>query len=225
MLVEAPTEPQASAEGNALLARWYQAMLLLSQRRSALPLDGIVLCVDAQALLHGPDEADALAARLRRRADELSQHLHLRLPTQVLVTGIDRLSGFEPVRSLLPAPMLDQAVGIRVPPGRLLVIDDVLDDLANRMRALRMALVRKDADVGRQLAVHRFFWQCLGMQESLSALLKRLFAPGKSPYRMRGRGLYFVAAPSPGDLPAPAFLRDLFERFLPAERAFPRLRR
>jgi len=226
LLVELPSAQEDSAQARSALARWYAALLLLAQRRSALPLDGIVLCVDAQQILRTPDAAADLAARLRRRADEASQHLRLRLPTQVLVTGLDRLPGYAPVRELLPEPMPAQAVGIRVPPGALLVIDDALDDLGNRLRALRMGLVRDHADAGHQLAVHRFFDQWLALQAGLSLLLKRLFAPGGAPYRLRGRGLYFVAAPgNDAQAPRAAFVDDLFGRFLPAERAFARLRR
>jgi type VI protein secretion system component VasK len=219
-----PDETHAPDGAGGVASHWLQAVLLLVQRRGALPLDGIVLCADAQSLLQG--NAEALATRLRRRADEISQHLHLRLPTQILVTGLDRIQGFEPVRAMLPEPLRQQAVGIRVPPGRLLVIDDVLDELANRVRALRMGLVRQHRRADQQLAAHRFFGQCLLMQASLSTLLKRLFAPGKAPYRMRGRGLYFVAAPGAADANVEAaFVKDVFERFLPAERAFTRRRR
>jgi type VI protein secretion system component VasK len=119
--------------------------------------------------------------------------------------------------------VLAQAVGIRVPAGALVVIDDVLNEWAQRLRALRMALLRQQTDAPGRLAVHEFFLQWLAVQEGLSVFLKRLFAPGSAPYRLRGRGLYFVAAPP--DHRAPAFVQDLFTRFLPVERAFPRLRR
>ncbi|MGR4868956.1 type VI secretion system protein [Variovorax sp. LARHSF232] len=220
-------EDESAPHARQLLANWYQALLVLADRRGALPLDGIALCVDAQSLLTGPQAAGELAARLRRRADEASQHLRLRLPTQVLITGLDRLPGYAAVRAALPEEVLAQAVGFRVPVGTLVVIDDMLNDLSDRLRALRMALLREQVDAPGRLAVHEFFVQWLALQAGLSAFLKRLFAPNAAPapYRLRGRGLYFVAAPAAStDIQAPAFVADLFSRFLPLERAFRRAR-
>lgn len=220
-------EDEAGPPAREVLAGWYQALLALAERRGALPLDGIVLCVDARSLLAGPQAAAALAERLRRRADEASRHLRLRLPTQVLVSGLDQLPGYAQVRAALPAQVLAQAVGFRVPAGTLVVIDDVLDDISERLRALRMALLRQQADATGRLAVFEFFGQWLALQAGLGAFLKRLFAPDTAPgsatYRLRGRGLYFVAAPIEGR--QPAFVEELFTRFLPVERAFPRPRR
>ncbi|MBS0343632.1 MAG: hypothetical protein JSS56_24265, partial [Proteobacteria bacterium] len=47
----------------------------------------------------------------------------------------------------------------------------------------------------------------------------QLFTPGGSPFRLRGRALYFVATPPEGTS-TPAFAADLFTRFLPLERAY-----
>ena len=220
-------EDEATPAARELLARWYQALRILADRRGALPLDGIALCVDAHSLLAGPQAASELAARLRQRADEASQHLRLRLPTQVLVTGLDQLPGYAAVRAALPEEVLAQVVGFRVPAGTQVIIEDVLNDLFERLRALRMALLREQVDAPGRLAVHEFFVQWLALQTGLAAFLKRLFAPSPAaaPYRLRGRGLYFVAAPAaPSRAQAPAFVTDLFSRFLPLERAFRRTR-
>jgi len=229
-LVELPAEPPDLPAARRLLGCWFHALLLLARCRGALPLDALVLCIDAQQLLRGAQATTELAARLRLRADEASQHLRLRLPTQVLVTGLDRLPGYASVREMLPEPMPAQAVGIRVPPGALLVIDEVLDDLGLRLRALRMGLLQQQPDqppdAARQLAVHRFFGQWLALQAGVSLALRRIFAASSAaPYRLRGRGLYYVAAPDVSTPAQPAFVADLFSRFLPAERAFARLRR
>ena len=124
-----------------------------------------------------PQAASELAARLRHRADEASQHLRLRLPTQVLVTGLDQLPGYAAVRAALPDDVLAQVVGFRVPSGTLVIIDDVLNDLFDRLRALRMALLREQVDAPGRLAVHEFFVQWLALQAGLAGFLKRLFAP------------------------------------------------
>lgn len=219
-----PAPAQETPESRALLSAWYQGLLLLAERRGSLPLDAIALCVDAQSLLAGPQVAADLAGRLRERADDASHQLRMRLPTQVLITGLDRLPGYAAVRDALPEDVLAQAVGFRVPAGTLVVIDDVLGELSQRLRALRMTLLRQQGDAAGRLAVHEFFAQWLALQAGLSSFLKRLFAPGGAPYRLRGRALYFVAAPE-GQSRAPAFVAELFTRFFPVERAFPTIRK
>lgn len=223
-LLDAPHPAGDTSAAHTLDAAWYQALLTLAERRGALPLDGIALCVDAKSLMAGDDAVTELAARLRTRADDASHQLRMRLPTQVLVTGLDRLPGYAAVRDALPEDVLAQAVGFRVPAGTLVVIDEVLDELSARLRALRMTLLRQQADANGRLAVHEFFTQWLALQAGLGAFLKRLFAPGGAPYRLRGRALYFVAAPE-GQSRAPAFVAELFTRFLPVERAFPTIRK
>ena len=223
-LVDALPQDDNIASTRALMSAWYQALLTLAERRGALPLDGIALCVDAHSLLGRPEDVTDLAARLRARADDASHQLRMRLPTQVLVTGLDRLPGYATVRDALPEDVLAQAVGFRVPAGTLVVIDEVLDELSARLRALRMTLLRQQTDATGRLAVHEFFAQWLALQAGLGTFLKRLFAPGGAPYRLRGRALYFVAAPE-GQSRAPAFVAELFTRFFPVERAFPTLRK
>ncbi|SFM80722.1 type VI secretion system protein [Variovorax sp. OV329] len=219
-----PAPAQDTPGSRALMSAWYQGLLLLAERRGTLPLDGIALCVDASSLLAGPEVASDLAARLRERADDASHQLRMRLPTQVLITGLDRLPGYAAVRDALPEDVLAQAVGFRVPAGTLVVIDDVLGELSQRLRALRMTLLCQQTDAAGRLAVHEFFVQWLALQAGLGSFLKRLFAPGGAPYRLRGRALYFVAAPE-GQSRAPAFVTELFTRFFPLERAFPTLRK
>lgn len=213
-----PADANAPAT-RELLCAWYQALLVLAERRGAQPLDAVALCVDAQSLMAGPQAATDLATRLRRRADEASHHLRLRLSTQILVTGLDRLPGYAKVCESLPAEVLAQAVGFRVPAGTLVVIDEVLDELGQRLQSLRMALLRQQADAQGRLAVHEFFSQCKALEAGLQAFLTCLFAPGGAAFRLRGRALYFVATPAAGTQ-APAFAADLFARFLPLERAY-----
>jgi len=199
-------------------AGWYEALLALVDKRQALPLDGIALCVDASSLLGGAQAVMPLAARLKKRTDEASLLLRLRLSTQLIVTGLDKLPGFSTLRSALPPEMLDQVIGFRVPPGTLVNIDDVLSHMSERLRALRMSLLRTQADAAGRLAVHEFIEHMLAIEPGLNALATSLFVAGStSAHRLRGRGLYFVAAPADGT--QAAFVQDMFKRFLPHERA------
>ncbi|MDM0117216.1 type VI secretion protein IcmF/TssM N-terminal domain-containing protein [Variovorax sp. J22R133] len=205
------------ATGDDVRAGWYEALLELVEKRQALPLDGMALCVDASSLLGGAQAVAPLAARLRKRTDEASQLLRLRLFTQVVITGLDKFPGYARLRHALPPEMLDQAIGFRVPPGTLVNIDDVLSHMSERMRALRMTLLRTQADAAGRLAVHQFIEQMLAIEPGLNALATSLFVSGSSSaHRLRGRGLYFVAAPA--DAAQAAFATDMFRRFLPAER-------
>ena len=94
---------------------WYQALMELAEQRERLPLNGVVVCVGAASLLG--DAADVMpgTARLRHVVDEAAEHLQLRLPVYLIVTGLERLPGYDTVCRALPSEVLTQALGHRLP--------------------------------------------------------------------------------------------------------------
>ncbi|HEY2256582.1 MAG TPA: type VI secretion system protein [Variovorax sp.] len=199
-------------------ARWYRALLELCERRRRLALNGVVVCVSTALLLGDPKAAAAACADLRARVDDVAKHLRLRLPVYLVVTGLERLEGYERVRATLPSEVLEQALGHRVggaPPGLSAGgrLDALFDELSRRLDALRMALLREQPDAGSKLAVHRFVEQLHALQPGLRAAAERLSEPRGSA-ALRWRGVYLTAA-STGT--GGAFAWDLFAHFLPAD--------
>ncbi len=223
------THPDAVCELSAARERglWYQALLELAQRRERLPLNGIVVCVGATALLQDAEGIDETATQLRRLVDEASQLLRLRLPVYLVVNGLQRLRGHDAVMAALPPAVLGQALGHRLPHNEAIGaagphLDRLFGAIVERLHALRMALARRQPLAEDRLAIHRFVEDMSALRPGLRSLAERLFqgqlqSDGPA---LRWRGLYFTGA-AEGGAPG-AFVADLFQRLLPADQPLAR---
>ncbi|KWT70209.1 MULTISPECIES: type VI secretion system protein [unclassified Variovorax] len=201
---------------------WYQALLALAEQRERLPLNGIVVCVNAARLLGDAQHVAADAARLRQRIDEAAELLRLRLPIYLLVTGLERLAGYEVLREALPPAVRAQALGHRLPDTVAAVAraDALFEPLALRLHALRMGLLRTQPEPARRQAIHAFVEQARALQPGLGTFAQQLFDTPRSGHPgARWRGLYLVAA---GNDNRSAFVSDLFQHFLPADQPLAR---
>ncbi|MGK6310315.1 type VI secretion system protein [Variovorax sp. DT-64] len=202
---------------------WYRALLALADQRERLPLNGIVVCVNAARLLGDAQHVAADASRLRQRIDEAAELLRLQLPVYLLVTGLERLAGYEALREALPSAVRNQALGHRLPDTAAAVarLDALFEPLVLRLHALRMGLLRSQPEPAPRHAIHAFVEQVRALQPGLRTFAQRLFeAPRSGHAGARWRGLYLVAAPDDSD--QSAFISDLFQRFLPADQPLAR---
>lgn len=220
--------PDAVCEPAAARARslWFQALLQLAEQRQRLPLNGIVVCVGASALLGDADAIEETAARLRRLIDEASQLLRLQLPVYLVVNGLERLRGHRAVMAALPPAVLAQALGHRLPHNEAIGaagphLEQLFGAIMLRLHALRMALARRRPLAEDRLAIHRFVEDMRALRPGLRLLAQRLFqGPRQDGPALRWRGLYFTSS-AEGDAPG-AFVADLFQRLLPADQPLAR---
>jgi type VI secretion system protein ImpL len=198
---------------------WYQALMDLAQQRSRLPINGIVVCLDASSLLDDADAVQHAAARLRHLVDETADHLQLRLPVYLVVNGFERLPGYDAVCGALPLQVLAQALGHRFPlhtpadaqDGRLA---ELLRPLRRRLQGLRMALLRNEPAPAGRLAIHAFFESLNALQPGLRQVVNGVFDERQGERSLHWRGIYFTGVqPDIGG----AFVSDLFRRFLPQD--------
>ena len=222
-MVAIETHPAAVREPASRHERslWYHSLLALAEQRERLPLNGIVVCVSAASLL-GDNQALATdATRLRQHVDEAAEHLRLHLPVYLVVTGLERLAGYEMLRAALPPAVRAQALGHRLRDTATGArLDELFDPLALRLHALRMGLLRGEPEPARRLAIHSFVEQLRALQPGLRTLAERMFESGRAQPLTHWRGLYLAAAPA--DSEDDAFVSDLFERFLPADQPLAR---
>ncbi|SCK61361.1 ImcF-related N-terminal domain-containing protein [Variovorax sp. HW608] len=208
---------------------WYRALLELAERRKRLPLNGIVVCVGAATLLEAGRARDELARRLRALVYDAAEHLRIQLPVYLVVTGLERLGGFDALRAALPAGVLEQALGHRLHNGAAprvpaaTQLDGLFSEIMQRMHALRMALFRAERSPAERHATHAFVEQLRSLQPGLRSTVDVLFGYGAGPRSPRWRGLYLAATPSDGS--AGAFALDLFTRFLPSDQPLAHSRR
>jgi type VI secretion system protein ImpL len=208
---------------------WYMALLELAERRKRLPLNGVVVCVSVTTLLGDARTREAGAQRLRTLVHEAADHLRIQLPVYLVVTGLERLDGYQSVRTALPAEVLAQVLGHRLgsdvaprsPAG--VHLDGLFGEIVQRLRALRMGLFRAQQRPAQRQAIHAFVEQVRALQPGLHATADCLFGNGRAPRAPRWRGLYLTASPSNGV--GGAFAQDLFDRFLPGDQPLAHARR
>lgn len=237
-------DPQVLQQDSAPAIRrfWCHALLALVQERPRLPLNGIVVCVDASSLMSSviataETDEQSSAARMRQLIDEAAEHLHLRLPIYLVVTGVEKLTGYDTLRSMLSKQVLMQVIGYRWSgiAGAGAAASARVDDRATeafatitaRLDALRMALLRQSKEPKDRLAIHAFVEQVRSMEPGLRQTANALFgrlADQRRPQRWRGVCLT-GSTPSGVDASGAAFTADLFERFLPADQPLARFDR
>ena len=199
---------------------WLRGLMALAEHRPSLPLNGIVVCVDAETL------AQSSAAALSLLATEAAELLRLELPVQVVVTGLEHWPGHAEVCAALPTAALAQVIGHRLAPqdttdsSAAERLDALFAPLSQRLQALGMSLLRVHSEPAAQWGVHRWVAQSIALQPGLRRLAEQMFGDLSG---LQWRGLYLTAAASPAG-PA-AFTTDLFRRFLPEDQPLARGRR
>lgn len=204
-----PPEPQQD-----LL--WLHALRTLAQTQPQRPLDGMVMCISAALLRAEPKVAETVMQLLARRAHESASLLSPRLPLYLLVTGLQDLPGYATVRAATPAAVLQQALGWCAPaepteaPTQAWQAAHATWQAA--LHAWRLGLMANSGQARERHDIHRFAQALLALAPGLHRLEQALnLQSGTGP---RLQGLYFTAS-----APQPAFVDDLFERFLSAHQA------
>ncbi|MDA7418785.1 hypothetical protein PGB34_20620 [Xenophilus arseniciresistens] len=205
-----PPAPPPEAQQDLL---WLHALRTLAQTQPQRPLEGMVLCISVALLRADPKVAETLMQLLARRAHESATLLSPRLPLYLLVTGLQDLPGYGTVRAATPAPVLQQAFGWRAPPEPVPQPWQAAHDTWQpALHAWRLGLMARSSQARERHDIHRFAEALLALTPGLHRLEQALaLQAGTGP---RLQGLYFTAS-----APQPAFLADLFERFLNASDA------
>lgn len=228
-LIAIETSPRIVCDASARTERglWYQALMQLASQRDRLPLNGIVACIGARSLLGDADASKDAGVRLRRLVDEAMEHLEVRVPVYVLVTGLETLPGYASFRAAVPAEVFAQAMGWRLPEdeavnaGTSAQFDGLFALVAERLHALRLTALAAQHEVKGRRGVFEFVQSISGLQGGLRRLVGLLLEDDPFQRTPRWRGLYFTGGAEPA-APAGAFVADLFTRFLPADQPLAR---
>ncbi|HZZ06213.1 type VI secretion system membrane subunit TssM, partial [Paraburkholderia sp.] len=114
----APIDP-ADVAREANLAEWLGFLALLRKHRPRAPINGAILTVDLAELTSEDVHARlAEAAALRTRLAELRTELGIRFPVYLVITKMDRLSGFSEYFGSLTAEGRSQTWGFTLPYGK-----------------------------------------------------------------------------------------------------------
>lgn len=187
------------AEGNQVL--WDSLLGWLKRYRPAQPLNGVILAISAQGLLHkSPAELLRQASRLRQRLLELRQQSGQPLPVYIMVTKSDRLAGFSAFFNRYEGADLDQAWGITLPwpapTGDQWVqqLSDHCDRLQHGLDAVLTEVMLGENDERQRARIFCFPQAFAGLRPRLLSYLFEVFAHHEGDLPLSPRGLWFTSA-------------------------------
>ena len=191
---------------------WLHALRTLVQTQPGRPLDGIVCCLSTALLRADPKVAQPLVQLLARRIRETARLLDQRLPVHLLLTGLQDLPGYAAVHAALPAPLRAQVLGWcapPVPPDQ--PWQEAMTTWQTSLHGLRLSLMAQPHTARERHDIHRFVEALLALEPGLNRL-HQMLEREEEPPETTLQGFYLMATG-----PQPAFVQDLFARFLPME--------
>lgn len=186
-------------------ARAWQGFLgLLKRSRPRQPISGVLVTVSVPDLLmQAAPERAAHALAIRRRVQELHEHLGIRFPIYLLVTKCDLLSGFTDYLG-----DIDKAQRA-TPWGFTFALDrDMRSDLTSyraefealeqRLHDGLIARLQSEREPQRRARIYAFPQQFAGMRDVLHGFLEQVFSPSAYEQHPMLRGVYFVSGTQEG---------------------------
>ncbi|NIL17525.1 type VI secretion system membrane subunit TssM [Pseudomonas sp. AN3A02] len=214
------SQPDSQVDG----AGWSMLLGLLKARRRTGPLNGVVVALSMDTLLHGSErdlENDARA--IQSRLLEIRQTLHVDVPIYLVVTQADRLSGFGEFFDRPLGEGSDAVLGESIAPGK----DGI--DTGQVRQAFEALLQRLSGELVQRLHQERnsdlrgrmldFPHQAARIGERLSLYIDVAFCGPRYQHSNGFRGFYLTSAdggPQPLEL-RPHFIQGLFSRVILAQ--------
>jgi len=183
---------------------WEGFLGLLKRSRPRQPLNGVLVTVSVSDLLtQGPDERGRQANAVRKRVQELHQHLGLRFPIYVLVTKCDLLAGFmdtlgEVDKETRATPWgftfrMDAAQNVD-----LSVFPEEFDALEKRLTQGLIDRLQLERDPQRRARIYAFPQQFEALRGVLKDFVEQVFSPSQFEAHPLLRGVYFVSGTQEG---------------------------
>jgi hypothetical protein len=190
-------------------SEWQEFLGLLQKNRFNCPINGLLLTIPVESLIHdSTGEMERKAAKIARQLNVIQRQLNIRYPVFILLTKCDLINGFREFFEDLDDPRAQQQMlGWSNPapldaPFRPELLDEHLETVSNRLRRRRLGLLidpaaEKTGD-RRIDEVDRLY----SFPESLAALAPRLrryletiFVAGEWTSRpLFLRGIYFTSS-------------------------------
>ncbi|TAL94239.1 MAG: type VI secretion system membrane subunit TssM [Paraburkholderia sp.] len=187
-------------------AEWLGFLGILRQRRPRAPINGALLTVDLAELVSADENARiAEAAALRARLAELRTELGIRFPVYLLVTKMDRLTGFTEYFGSLTAEGRAQTWGFTLPYGKETIAkegirarcNEELGHLATRLANGVNTCLQDEYDAGKRRRLAALSEEFTALIDPLGDLIERVFLDSRyddTQLHATLRGVYFTSA-------------------------------
>ena len=223
---------------------WHTLLQLIRKTRNLSALNGVVVCLPANALLSAaPQQGHDLGINLRQRLSEVMRVLGVRCPVYLLVTHCDQIHGMTRFFQSFPDTTFSQAMGSinaqsfdAGAPVRF--VETAFNQLREELSRLRMVILGSKYAPEIETQALLFPEEFFALKHSLAAIVRAAFEPGQQTETPFLRGLYFSSAHQEGiaasalmdrlgfaterqSIPTSnlsLFLRDFFGRILQQDR-------
>ncbi|MDH5540778.1 MAG: type VI secretion system membrane subunit TssM, partial [Rhizobacter sp.] len=183
---------------------WQGFLGLLKRSRPRQPLNGALVTVSVPDLLTQPAAERAQhAAAVRKRVQELHQHLGLRLPIYLLVTKCDLLAGFMDYLGEVDKEVRAAPWGFTFPMNAqqqvdLSAVTTEFDALEKRLTAGLIDRLQLERDPQRRARIYAFPQQFEALRTVLKEFVEQVFSPSQFEARPLLRGVYFISGTQEG---------------------------
>lgn len=179
---------------------WSSILETLKKYRGNRPLDGMILSISAERILHADDsDIEQMAKILRTRIDETIQRLKVRFPIYLVFTHADSIEGFRDSFSTSQKEGQNLVWGATIPLEKSenahTMFDAEFDLLQNSVMKRRLMRLSAPFPPVRQLKIFNFPLHFGSARKKLGHFVSTLFKPNpfsESPFL---RGFYFTAVP------------------------------
>ncbi|UGQ44837.1 type VI secretion system membrane subunit TssM [Massilia endophytica] len=183
-------------------AEWHGFLDLLKKHRSRAPVNGLIIAVSIAELRSGdPDGAIRLARSLRKRVQDLIEHLEVFAPVYVMFTKVDLVAGFGDFFAQSERSERERVWGATMPYQRkagskevLAFFDQAFDELHEGLKETSIANMTQQGRERMPAGVFTFPMEFAALKVPLRAFLATLFEDNPFQFKPVFRGFYFTSA-------------------------------
>lgn len=185
---------------------WHSFMGMLKKHRTQRPINGTIITMSLSDMLTlSEDELTFYAKTIRRRIDELSEHLGVKYPIYFMFTKCDLVNGFTPFFNSLSAKQRNQVwgetFGLTEDGDCAIDINNYdlhFDELLNRLNSQVLLYLRQQNDPAKKADILSFPAQMESMKEAIHKFLNDIFGENSFQQPALLRGVYFTSGTQQG---------------------------
>jgi len=190
-------DPETETDTNS----WRNLLILLARYRAKRPLNGIILCINAQDLYGKekltPDALQTRANNILHTLNRMQSSLCMRLPVYVMITHCDIIPGFQCFSQELPSKNRENILGWSSPYNLQYMyspswMEEAFQYLDEKIDGLRTELLSSDINPNNADSLLIFSKELLTISENLGGYLNRIFHNSVVHEAPILRGIYFT---------------------------------
>jgi type VI secretion system protein ImpL len=184
---------------------WGEFLRLLRRYRKRRPINGVIVAMSLSDLMVLDDAGrQEHAGAIRRRLDELSEHLRIGVPVYLVLTKCDLVAGFGEFFDDMNPELRSQVWGVSFPLGKTMegsaakAFADEYRLLLDRLNTRTLDRLHAERDRGRRAAVLSFPQQLAALGETARQFVEGVFAGHAYGTPPLLRGVYLTSGTQEG---------------------------